>query len=238
MILYLEAVNYKVVTALETLEGHPPTVSNTFAQHIETTRDKNGHQMSVLKVRALDRSARRVTLLIFDYFPLCSPIRCSHRSSLVLQMPASVCQKLMTTPSAVTAVAAHESMWSDRGSADGTDIGTRFAAYCRAGPADESSSSSSSSSSRTSDDRKTVGPARWHRLRVIAVGHCCSVADGVRVSKAYRRVLRDNARRRSIKIYIYVHMVVTLWYCVPVRRKIMFRRFPLPPQCHMKTDIL
>ncbi|XP_025412380.1 nostrin [Sipha flava] len=86
MILYLEAVNYKVVTALETLEGHPPTVSNTFAQHIETTRDKNGHQMSVLK------------------------------------MPASVCQKLTTTPSAVTTVAAHESMWSDRGSADGTDI--------------------------------------------------------------------------------------------------------------------
>lgn len=51
MILYLEAVNYKVVTALETLEGHPPTMSNALAQHIETTRDKNGHQMSVLKVR-------------------------------------------------------------------------------------------------------------------------------------------------------------------------------------------
>jgi len=52
MILYLEAVNYKVVTALATLEGHPPAASNTFSQHIETTRDKNGHQMSVLKVRA------------------------------------------------------------------------------------------------------------------------------------------------------------------------------------------
>lgn len=51
MILYLEAVNYKVVTALATLEGHPPAASNTFSQHIETTRDKNGHQMSVLKVR-------------------------------------------------------------------------------------------------------------------------------------------------------------------------------------------
>jgi len=52
MILYLEAVNYKVVTALATLEGHPPAASNTFSQHIETTRDKNGHQMSVLKVRS------------------------------------------------------------------------------------------------------------------------------------------------------------------------------------------
>lgn len=52
MTLYLEAVNYKVVTALATLEGHPPAAaSNTFSQHIETTRDKNGLQMSVLKVR-------------------------------------------------------------------------------------------------------------------------------------------------------------------------------------------
>jgi len=60
MILYLEAVNYKVVTALATLEGHPPAASNTFSQHIETTRDKNGLQMSVLKVRThADREHRR-----------------------------------------------------------------------------------------------------------------------------------------------------------------------------------
>lgn len=52
MILYLEAVKYKVVTALDTLEGHDPAITNTLAQHIETTRDKNGYQMSVLKVRA------------------------------------------------------------------------------------------------------------------------------------------------------------------------------------------
>lgn len=59
MILYLEAVNYKVVTALATLEGHPPAASNTFSQHIETTRDKNGHQMSVLKVRTHADRGRR-----------------------------------------------------------------------------------------------------------------------------------------------------------------------------------
>lgn len=51
MILYLEAVKYKVVTALDILEGQSPTTSNTLGQHIETTRDKNGLQMSVLKVR-------------------------------------------------------------------------------------------------------------------------------------------------------------------------------------------
>lgn len=52
MILYLEAVRYKVVTALDTLEGQPPTLTldTTLGQHIETTRDKNGLQMSVLKV--------------------------------------------------------------------------------------------------------------------------------------------------------------------------------------------
>jgi len=62
MILYLEAVNYKVVTALATLEGHPPAASNTFSQHIETTRDKNGHQMSLLKVRThADRERRSLT---------------------------------------------------------------------------------------------------------------------------------------------------------------------------------
>jgi len=80
MILYLEAVRYKIVTALDTLEGqHQPAKPNTLSQHIETTRDKNGHQMSVLK------------------------------------MPASMCQKL-------TSVDVHEPVWSDRGSADGTDI--------------------------------------------------------------------------------------------------------------------
>ncbi|VVC41607.1 Hypothetical protein CINCED_3A006964 [Cinara cedri] len=82
MILYLEAVKYKVVTALDVLEGQPPTMSNTLAQHIETTRDKNGHQMSVLK------------------------------------MPASVYRKLTSS----TNPSLNESMWSDRGSADGTDI--------------------------------------------------------------------------------------------------------------------
>ncbi|KAL4097041.1 hypothetical protein QTP88_021881 [Uroleucon formosanum] len=85
MILYLEAVNYKVVTALATLEGHPPAASNTFSQHIETTRDKNGHQMSVLK------------------------------------MPAAVCRKLTSSAAPIDALL-NESMWSDRGSADGTDI--------------------------------------------------------------------------------------------------------------------
>lgn len=38
---------------------------------------------------------------------------------LCLQMPASVCQKLTSTAS----INVNESMWSDRGSADGTDIG-------------------------------------------------------------------------------------------------------------------
>lgn len=50
MILYLEAVKYKVVTALDTLEGHPSNKSNALSQHIETTRDEKGYQMSVLKV--------------------------------------------------------------------------------------------------------------------------------------------------------------------------------------------
>lgn len=36
-------------------------------------------------------------------------------------MPASVCQKLTSTP-----INEHEATWSDRGSADGTDIGGNF----------------------------------------------------------------------------------------------------------------
>lgn len=63
MILYLEAVNYKVVKALATLEGHPPAAaSNAFSQHIETTRDKNGYQMSVLKVRICTRYLRELSV--------------------------------------------------------------------------------------------------------------------------------------------------------------------------------
>lgn len=51
MILYLEAVKYKVVTALDALEGqHPSNKSNALSQHIETTRDEKGYQMSILKV--------------------------------------------------------------------------------------------------------------------------------------------------------------------------------------------
>ncbi|XP_050531762.1 nostrin [Daktulosphaira vitifoliae] len=83
MILYLEAVKYKVVTALDVLEGRLPTTSNALSQHIQTSRDKNGYQHSVLK------------------------------------MPSTVCLKLSSAP--------EESIhngptWSDRGSADGTDI--------------------------------------------------------------------------------------------------------------------
>jgi len=56
MILYLEAVRYKIVAALDALEGahHQPTKPNALSQRIETTRDKNGYQMSVLKVRYSD----------------------------------------------------------------------------------------------------------------------------------------------------------------------------------------
>ncbi|KAF0765003.1 nostrin, partial [Aphis craccivora] len=129
MILYLEAVNYKVVTALATLEGHPPAAaSNALSQHIETTRDKNGYQMSVLK------------------------------------MPASVCQKLTSTaPIDVL----NESMWSDRGSADGTDIGVELLCdVYNANLADESSNarchiydfSSDEDDADDDDDENIKGP--------------------------------------------------------------------------------
>jgi len=139
MILYLEAVNYKVVTALATLEGHPPAAaSNALSQHIETTRDKNGYQMSVLKVRTYtsvklysDNGLRDqifiiVSISINDLF-----VR------FIVQMPASVCQKLTSTaPIDVL----NESMWSDRGSADGTDIGVELLCdVYNANLADESS---------------------------------------------------------------------------------------------------
>lgn len=60
MILYLEAVKYKVITALDALEGRPSTTSNALAQHIDTTRDKNGLQMSVLKVSDSNDSATSI----------------------------------------------------------------------------------------------------------------------------------------------------------------------------------
>lgn len=50
----------------------------------------------------------------------------NHRSlSVILQMPAAVCRKLTSSAASIDALL-NESMWSDRGSADGTDIGGQF----------------------------------------------------------------------------------------------------------------
>jgi len=88
MILYLEAVNYKVVTALATLEGHPPAASNTFSQHIETTRDKNGYQMSVLKVRSTHAAVHRSSPPTEICRTVGNNIICDKNISIFLLLPA------------------------------------------------------------------------------------------------------------------------------------------------------